>query len=166
MTKRFVTGLFAFAILVIAPLAASAATDTFMLVPGIPGGSFDDRHRDWIDVVSLQQSWPGTVKKGTSCEVTVVKALDISGPKLWLAAVTGQVFGEIKIEAIKAGGEQFKFYELKLLNAQISSITTNVTGPSVVENVVISPQSATLSFFPQKGDGSAGPAVTVTVPCN
>jgi len=166
MTKRMVTGLFVLAAFMIVPRVASAATDTFMFVPGIPGGSVDDKHKDWIDVVSLQQSWPGTVRKHTSCDVTVVKALDIAGPKLWLAAVTGQLFAEIKIEVVKEGGDPFKFYELKLINAQISSITTNGTGPSFVEDVVLSPQSATLSFFQQNRDGSTGSPVTVTVPCN
>lgn len=165
MTKRIVIGLFVLAVFPIVPRVASAATGTFMFVPGIPGGSADDKHKDWIDVLSLQQGWPGTAKR-TSCDVTVVKALDVAGPKLWLAAVTGQVFAEIKIEAVKAGADPVKFYELKLLNAQISSITTNGAGSSFVEDVVLSPQSATLSFFPQNPDGSPGPTVTVTVPCN
>jgi len=165
MTKRIVIRLFVLAVFMIVPRAASAATDTFMFVPGIPGGSADDRHKGWIDVISLQQGWPGTAKR-TSCDVTVVKALDIAGPKLWLAAVTGQVFAEIKIEALKAGADPIKFYELKLTNVQISSITTNGTGTAFIEDVVLSPQSATLSFFSQNPDGSTGPPVTVTVPCN
>src|SRR6185436_10737853 len=115
------------------------ATDTFMLVPGIPGDSAARGHENWIDVISLQQSWPGQVRKGTSCDVTVVKALDSAGPRLWLAAVTGQSFPEIKIEMVKAAADPFTFYQLKLTNAIISSITTSGNSTSIVENVVISP---------------------------
>ena len=166
MRNTVVRGVFVFIALCAGAGAASAATDTFMLVPGIPGGSVARGHEDWIDVISLQQSWPGQARKGTSCDVTVVKGLDIAGPKLYLAAVTGQIFSEIKIEVLKAAAEPVKFYELKLTNAIISSITTSGNSTSIAENVVISPQSATLSFFTQRADGSPGPPVTATIPCN
>ena len=166
MRTILVRGIVVFVALLAGAGAASAATDTFMLVPGIPGSSVTVGHENWIDVISLQQSFPGQLRKGTACDVTVVKGLDIAGPKLYLAAVTGQIFPEIKIEVVKVGAAPLTFYQLKLTNAIISSITTSGNSTSIVESVVISPQSAMLSFFPQNPDGAPGSPITATIPCN
>ncbi len=75
------------------PETASAQDETFMLVPGISGGSRDAHHPGWIDVVSLRQSWSAAAKKRESCEIEIVKGLDKAGPRLWAAAVLGQALG-------------------------------------------------------------------------
>lgn len=146
--------------------AAAQSTDTFMLIPGIPGSSVDDRHKDWIDVASLVQTFAAAGKRGNSCDVTVTKALDIAGPKLWLAAVTHQVFSEIRIESVKAGGERQRFYEIRLTNVRVDAITTSAYGGPSYETVTLTSDGATLSFFPQRPDGSVGPPVTATIPCS
>ena len=136
-----------------------------MLIPGIPGSSVDDRHQDWIDVASLVQTFGAAGKRGNSCDVIVTKLLDIAGPKLWLAAVTHQVFSEIRIESIKAGGDRQRFYEIRLTNARVAAITTSEFGGPYFEDVTLSSDGATLSFFTQLADGSVGPPVTATIPC-
>ena len=143
--------------------AAAQNSDTFMLVPGIPGESQDFRHKDWIDVISLSQSFDSTAKGRTPCTVAVIKKLDKAGPLLWAAAVTGQVFSEIKVEIQKAGEKGHKFYELTLFSARVASISS--TPNEFVENLTITGASATLTYIPQKEDGTPDTPVTATASC-
>src|SRR5262245_8814881 len=94
------------------PITAFAAQRVFVLVPGIASGSLDQGHVGWIDVFSLTQGWESAKK--TACQITLGKSVDVAGPRLWLAAVTGQTFGEIRIEAVQEGETPLKFYEIRL----------------------------------------------------
>jgi type VI protein secretion system component Hcp len=148
---------------------ASAQITTFMFVPGIPGGSADITHAEWIDVDDLTQAWPGPAQptRRTTCEVTVRKQLDIAGPRLWAAAVTGQVFAEIKIDVLKPGPARFRIYEAKLHNAQITRMATfsSYIQGQLFEDVTVSPETVTLTAFTQDPDGSPGEPVVATFPC-
>ena len=136
-----------------------------MLIPGIPGDSTDDKHKDWIEVLSLTQTLESANQKGSSCEIQVVKRLDIAGPRLWAAAVMGQIFGEIKVEVVKSGGDQQQVvYSLKLENARVNSISTAISD-TFAESLGLLANTATLSVFTQNPDGSIGPPVTATVSC-
>jgi type VI protein secretion system component Hcp len=165
---RKTLGLVALALILSAARATPAFADVnaFLLVPGVPGGSTDARHVGWIDVLSVRQTLTPT-KKGSACQVEIVKPLDIAGPRLWLAAVTGQTFAEVRIEVVKAAADPFKVYEIRLANAIVSSIST-AAGPGDVlrESLVWEAPSATLTFFTQNPDGSPGASVTSTIVCN
>jgi type VI protein secretion system component Hcp len=149
---------------------ASAQMRTFVSVPGIQGSSIDESHPAWIDALSLQQAWGG-VKK-SPCEIQIVKGLDIAGPKLWLAAVTAQVFPEIRIDVVKgtgaggSGGEvTARVYEVRLSNAQITNLVTTGT-QMFAETVSLKAASMTLTYYPQNPDGAPGAPVTATIPCS
>lgn len=141
---------------------AFAQFDTYMNISSIPGGSTDEQHRNWIDVVSLRQTWPGLGKK--TCDVEVVKGLDVAGPRLWAAAVLKQPLGEVRIEVIKPGGDtRFKFYEIRLTNARITSITTG--GSNVLaESVALTGDTLTITYYSQGVDGNVGTVVTTDPP--
>ena len=147
---------------------AVAQTDTFMLVPGIKGSSVDSRHRDWIDVLSLTQSLDRNLERGRGrppqCTLEVIKSLDISGPLLWGAAVTGQVFGEIQIDVRGSGEKAQVFYQIMLRNAHVTSISTIGNG-GYIERVILDAGSVQLKFFPQKPDGSTGDPVISSFSC-
>lgn len=147
------------------PTAASAQNQTFMFVPGIPGASVEKGHEGWINIASLRQAWDAATKKQNSCEIEVVKGLDIAGPRLWAAAVMGQVFGEIRIEVLKMGEVPIKEYELRLSNAHITSILT-AGGQTFAETVTVTATGLTLFFYPQNADGSQGAPVTTSVACS
>ena len=147
---------------------AAAQVSTYMLVPNIQGGSTVRGHEKWIDVMSLRQSLtnpPG--KRTSSCSIEVVKALDIAGPKLWAAAVTGQFFGDIKIDVMRATGDgQSKLYEVHFLGAHVLSIETDVSA-AAAERLTLSADLVTLTFFTQNADGSSGgPSSSASVACN
>jgi type VI secretion system secreted protein Hcp len=157
--------LFAFvAMMCLAVPRAQAAINTFMLVPGIPGESVDDRHANWIDVVGMAQTLTDVDKKvGPQCSIEVRKRLDVAGPRLWLAAVTGQTFDQIQIELVGAGNQ--RFYQILLNNAQITSITTTDDNTIPSERVMLGMGSVTVTYWRQKADGSLDAPVTTTFGC-
>jgi type VI secretion system Hcp family effector len=146
---------------------AFAQSNTFMLVPNIPGSSQDARHQNWIDVSSLRQTWPTASdrKDAAGCAIEVVKTLDVSGPRLGAAAVTGQVFGEIRIEVANQGENDQVYYKITLTNAFISQISTD--GSNVfAESLTLGASAVTLSFAEQNPDGTLRPPVVTTVSCS
>jgi type VI protein secretion system component Hcp len=144
------------------PAAAQTAL-TFMHVPDIPGDSTNDAHKTWIDIASLTQSFDTQNKNNTACTVRATKGFDSAGPRLWAAAVSNQVFTEIQFDVVKAGDKQHRFYELRLQNARILSVTS--TPSDFTESLVIGADTASLKFFPQNPDGSEGNPVTSVVSC-
>jgi len=147
---------------------AMAQTDTFMLVPGVKGSSIEARHKDWIEVVSLTQTLERGLERGRGtppqCTLEVIKNLDISGPLLWGAATTGQVFGEIQIDVQKPGEKGQIFYQIMLRNAHVTSISTIGNG-GYIERITLDAGSVQLKFFPQKPDGSLGAPVISSFSC-
>ena len=165
MQKHLIGGAIVFAAFFLCPARAAAQlADAFMLVPNIQGESTDVDHRNWIDVISVTQSFDAA-SKNSACGAQVTKGFDKSGPPLWLAAVTGQRFDEIRLEFIKPGtGEaRVRFYELRISNARIAAIHS--TPSSFSESLQIIGDAATLIYYPQSSTGTPAPAVTATVTC-
>jgi type VI protein secretion system component Hcp len=156
-------GLIVLAVLFLMPAQAAAQlTDTFMLIPGIAGDSVDEAHRSWINVLSLTQSYEGN-RSTSTCGATVTKGFDRSGPPLWLAAVTGQRFLEIRLEVVRSSVDRTRFYELRISNPRITAISSMPSNLS--ESLQIVGDSATLTFWPQNEFGAPLPPVTATVTC-
>src|SRR5512141_296981 len=71
------------------------AFDAFLKIDGVPGESSDDKHKDWIEVLSY--SWGvsqpssgsastaggATAERANFSDFSVVKALDKASPKLF-----------------------------------------------------------------------------------
>ena len=158
--------LFAFvAVMCLAAPRAFAANSTFMLVPGIPGESADAHHANWIDVVGVTQTLiEGEHRSaGPQCSIEVRKHLDIAGPRLWLAAVTGQTFDQIQIELVGSTGQ--RFYQILLNNAVVASITTTDDNTTPAEHITLNMASVTLTYWRQKADGTLDAPVTQTFGC-
>ena len=135
--RRGITGrvvlLLVVTVIAMAPTAASAADQAFMLIPGIPGGSQATGRAGWIDVLAFSG---GATAPATSaspappmqlapqpCQISVVKQLDIAGPRLWAATATGQTFNNIHtVVTASTGGNPLVIYDILLTNAQITSI--------------------------------------------
>jgi type VI secretion system secreted protein Hcp len=151
--------------------------DVFMLIPPIRGDSLDAKHKDWIDVVSLRQTLDQAVSTSTgargpttgptTCEVETIKLLDRAGPLLWAAAVTGNIFTEVRIEVTTKGveGDNVKIYEIRLLSAQITSISTVSEGTLPLEKVVLRAPTMILSYFPLSPSGIPQAPITSTIGC-
>ena len=147
-------------------LSAQATVSSFMLVPGIKGESKDVKHKDWIDLISISETLDQVTKKKTACEVQVTKFLDSSGPLLWAAAVTGQIFPDVQIEVQRTSAPQQIVYQIRMINAVVTSVSTSTNGTFPIDTVTLLANSAILTYTPLNPDGSAASPVTATLNCN
>ena len=116
------------------------AFDCFLKIATIPGESSDDKHADWIEILSyntgVAQLASGSVSSGggRSAEragfqdFSVVKALDKASPKLALACANGEHINEIKLELCRAGGDKQKYMEYVMNDVIISSARPGGSG--------------------------------------
>ena len=161
------------------PQKASATDQLLMHVPGIPGGSV--ARADWIDLFSFSGTAVAPPSNGSArvlqalqssaqpCQITVLKQLDIAGPRLWAATVTGQTFNTIELQVLQATGSITirLIYDIMLTNAQITAVSdSGASGEFPTESVTFKAASLTLAFTPQNDDGSSGTPVTTTFACN
>lgn len=138
---------------------------TFMLVPGIPGSSFDEAHRDWIEVLSMSQGVSSTKKSVACSDVSIMKVLDQAGPALWAAAAVRQVFPEVRIEVVRGGESSGVVYDIRLSSAKVTSTQTSGSGELPTESVSFSYDSITLTFNAQDAKGAIHPGTPQTIAC-
>ena len=110
------------------------AFDCFMKFDGIPGESTDDKHKDWIEILSyshgISQPASGSSSSGGGrssqrCDhqdFTIVKTLDKASPKLALHCCNGQHIKKISLELCRATGDKQKYMEYVLEDAIVSGV--------------------------------------------
>jgi type VI secretion system secreted protein Hcp len=110
------------------------AFDAFLKIATIPGESTDDKHADWIEILSyshgVSQPISGSVSSGGSRSAervdhqnfSIVKTLDKASPKLALACCNGEHINEVKVELCRAGGDKTKYMEYKMSDVMVSSV--------------------------------------------
>ena len=76
--------------------------DAFLKVDGIPGESTDDKHKDWIEILSFEFSMVqpssatdssaggGTTERVDVEDIDVIKHLDKASPKLYELCCSGK----------------------------------------------------------------------------
>ena len=111
--------------------------DSYLQLDGIPGESTDDKHKDWIEVLSfghemLQQtsstkSSAGGASSGRAQhgDFALTKNVDKASPKLYEAVSNGKHLSKAKIEVCRAGGSQVKFLEITLEEVMIARVQLN-----------------------------------------
>jgi type VI secretion system secreted protein Hcp len=116
------------------------AFDTYLNIDGIKGESTDDKHKDWIEVLSFSHgmSQPTSSTKSSAGGAStgrvthqpfqIVKFLDAASPKLYEAISGGKHFSKIKIEVCRAGGSQVKFLEITMEEVMVSEIHLHTGG--------------------------------------
>ena len=110
------------------------AFDAFLKISTIPGESTDDKHKDWIEVLSyhwgVSQPASGSASTGggrsaercNHSDFSVVKALDKSTAKLVLACCKGEHIKEVTLELCRAAGDKQKYMEYKLSDVIVSGV--------------------------------------------
>ncbi|MFZ1015240.1 MAG: type VI secretion system tube protein Hcp [Terracidiphilus sp.] len=157
------------------PQKASAADQLLMHVPGIPGSSV--ARAGWIDLFSFSGTAVAPASNGSArvlqsstqpCQITVLKQLDIAGPRLWAATVTGQTFSTVELQVLQATGVLTPqlFYDIMLTDAQITAVSDSSGSEFPTESVTFKAATVTLAFTPQNADGSPGTPVTTTFACD
>jgi type VI secretion system secreted protein Hcp len=149
------------------------ATDYFLQISGIPGESRDDKHKDWIDVLSW--SWgeehPAAPATGSGAGAGKVRFQDFAfmtriskaSPALFLACASGQHLKEAKLVARKAGKGQQEYLTWTFSDLLVTSYQTNGSGgdDTVLDSVSLNFSKAVVSYKAQKADGSLDTPITV-----
>jgi type VI secretion system secreted protein Hcp len=110
------------------------AFDSFLKIDVVPGESTDDKHKDWIEILSYSHdvaqlasgsSSSGGGRSSQRCDhkdFIITKTLDKASPKLALFCCNGQHIKEIKLELCRATGDKVKYMEYKLSDAIVSGV--------------------------------------------
>lgn len=103
----------------------------FMKIGDIKGESTDDKHRDWISLLSFSQGLESKTRSAAGRmgmskpefqDLVITKSLDRSSPLLMSMAVSGEVIPEVILEL--TGADRNSYYIIKMENAMITSITS------------------------------------------
>jgi type VI secretion system secreted protein Hcp len=109
--------------------------DAFLKIATIPGESTDEKHADWIEILSFSHglSQPaggsrstagsGTGQRGDHQDFTVVKFLDKASPKLALACCKGEHIADVTLALHRATGDKQKYMEYKMSDVIVSSVS-------------------------------------------
>lgn len=110
------------------------AFDCFLKIETIPGESTDDKHKEWIEVLSYgfgvnqqsagSRSTAGGAASGRAdfSNFVVVHSLDKASPKLALACAKGEHITTVTLTINRAGGDKEQFMEYKMQDVVITSV--------------------------------------------
>lgn len=116
------------------------AYDAFLKISTIPGESTDDKHKDWIEILSYSwgvsqpssgSSSSGGARSAERCnhqDLSISKTIDKASPKLFLSCCKGEHIPEIKLELCRATGDKQKYMEYKLTDVIVSSVRPSGEG--------------------------------------
>jgi len=108
--------------------------DAFLKIATVPGESTDDKHKEWIEILSYH--WGASQAAGGAASMTgahtgqrvdisdfsLVKQLDKASPKLFQACCTGEHIADVTLELCKAGGDKQKYMTYKFTDVLVSSV--------------------------------------------
>lgn len=151
-----------------------SASDMFLKIGDIKGESVDDKHKDWIEVLSW--SWgtstgTGKTKRGNVPAVCVqdlvlTKKVDSASPELIMNGVLGQSVKEATLTMRKAGKGQQEFLVIKMQDVLVSSYQTGGSAGSeadLMDQLVLHFRAIQGEYRPQKPDGSLGNPVVFSI---
>jgi type VI secretion system secreted protein Hcp len=115
------------------------ATHAYLQADPIKGESTDDKHKDWIEVlsfgigVSQPSSGPsGTGGRGASradfSPFTITKLVDLSSPDLFQYCALGKHIAKLKLEVCQETGDKIPFVEVELENVMVSGVSNSGGG--------------------------------------
>jgi type VI secretion system secreted protein Hcp len=152
------------------------AFDGFVKIDGIPGESTDDKHKDWIEILSYSQSHNqptsatdssaggGTTERANFDDLKVVKHTDKATAKIAEFCASGKHVANVVVELCRAGGDKQKYLEIKMEDVVISSFQTGGHGEADLlptETVEFNFAKIKWTYTQQKRtDGTGGGNVT------
>ena len=112
------------------------ATDIFIKIKDCPGESTDDKHKEWIEVLSFSTgvAQPAAGSRSTSggasggsCDnqdLVVTKQLDKASPKLAFFCSNGKNIGDVEISFCHASEDKQEYYFITMNDVIVSSVST------------------------------------------
>jgi type VI secretion system secreted protein Hcp len=150
--------------------------DSYLQIDGIPGESLDDKHKDWIEILSFSHgvtqptsatrgsAGGGTTARSEHGDYVITKYVDKATPKLFEACSTGKHISKCKIEMCRAGGSQVPYMVVNLEEVVIASVhSAGAAGPNdfPTESISLNYGKIDWPYTQQKRkDGSGGGNVT------
>lgn len=147
------------------------AIDVYLQIDGIKGESTDDKHKDWIECLSVQfgVSQPRSATASTGgghtaerCEhqdIALSKLADLSTPILLQTCSAGKTIPKAKFEFMRADGkgERIMYFQIELENVLIGAVSPTVTEGAIMhENVGLKFSKIKWKYTQQKVSGGAG----------
>jgi type VI secretion system secreted protein Hcp len=143
----------------------AVAADIFAKIGDIKGESFDDKHKDEIEVLSW--SWGitnagahafgggGGAGKASFHDLSFTHKIDKASPVLMKSCATGQHIKEATLVQRKAGKGQQEFLIIKMNDVVITGISdADGADAGPVETISLAFAKVDLEYKPQKADGS------------
>jgi type VI secretion system secreted protein Hcp len=121
--------------------------DTFIKIDGAEGESTDEKHKNWIEVLSFSHgiTQPSAGSRSTSGAATAgrsdhqdfsfSKILDKASPKLNRFCCDGTHIKNIVVECCRATGDKQKYMEFKMSDVVVTSIVMGGGGGVPTESV-------------------------------
>jgi type VI secretion system secreted protein Hcp len=116
------------------PALIWAKSNAFMKIAGVPGESTDDKHKDWIEILSFSygaaQTSSASGGAGTGAaihDLVITKNIDRASPKLAECLTKGNNFGDVTLETWRADGKP-GYTTFIMKNVRIVSIKPNPDG--------------------------------------
>lgn len=148
------------------------AADFFMKIDGIDGESTDDKHADWIEILSfnhgVSQPISGASRTGGRTggradfqDFTIVKTMDKATPDLHMHCCNGKHIPKVEIEFCLATEEKHTFMKYELEDVVISAVSPHGSAESgenkPLETVSLAYGKIKWEYTPidQKGKASA-----------
>lgn len=120
----------------------AAGVDYFLKIEGIDGEATDQKHKDWIVIESMSHAMETNTTGQTGAtrrrsevkisDISLVKELDKSSPKIMEAICNGKMIPSMEIHAVR-NGKVYMAYELK--NVMVTSYQTSSEGEAPREHV-------------------------------
>src|SRR5580692_4501915 len=110
------------------------AFDAFLKIDGVPGESTDDKHKDWIEVLSFSHgatqpssatassAGGGTTERVDFDDLTVTKHIDKASAKLHELCASGKHIATVTLQLCRAGGDKLQYMEVKMEQVIISAV--------------------------------------------
>ncbi len=147
------------------------AFDAFVKIDGIPGESTDDKHKNWIEILSFshgltQPASAASATTGRSAErvdvedFSIVKVLDKATPTLHLACCDGRHIKKVEMELCEAGGDKHPYMKYTLEDVIVSGVRPGGSSEGgdakPLEEVSLNFGKIRWEYTPLKQDGSPG----------
>lgn len=145
------------------------AADNFLKIDGIKGESTDEKHKDWIEILSYNfgvsqmasaASPSATASAGGARadfqDLSIVKMMDKSSPMLVKACAKGDPIKEVTLELCRPTGNKSVYMEFKLTKVIVSSLSIGGGGGGEpTESVTFNYGKIELTYTPFDRDGKA-----------
>ena len=151
------------------------AQDDFIQIEGVDGESTDDKHKNWIELMSYNwgvsqmasavasSSGGGTSQRADFQDFAFTKLIDKASPMLFLKCASGAHIPKVTVELCRAGGDEKVVYmKYTMTNVIISSYSVGGGGGGEgTESITLNYGKKEVEYVQQKrADGAGGGTVS------